>query len=378
KEQSVTYIYTKNPVKAKDLTVNYQDAEGNKIADSQTVSGNIGDSYDVSGEEYRLEIAGYTFKEVKGEVTGILTDKEQSVTYVYTKNPVKAKDLTVNYQDAEGNKIADSQTVSGNIGDSYDVSGEKYKLEIAGYTFKEVKGEVTGILTDKEQSVTYVYTKDPVKAKDLTVNYQDTEGNKIADSQIVSGNIGDSYDVSGEEYKLEIAGYTFKEVKGEVTGILTDKEQSVTYVYTKNPVKAKDLTVNYQDVEGNKVADSQIVSGNIGDSYDVSGEEYKLEIAGYTFKEVKGEVTGGLTDKEQTVTYIYISETTKVKNKETSYSTEEKNEDLVQGSGNKYNSRKATLLPKTGEKQTFYLSLSGILLFFSGLIVMYWRFKIKE
>ncbi|HBI2220182.1 TPA: MucBP domain-containing protein [Listeria monocytogenes] len=378
KEQTVTYIYTKNPVKAKDLTVNYQDAEGNKIADSQTVSGNIGDSYDVSGEEYRLEIAGYTFKEVKGEVTGILTDKEQSVTYVYTKNPVKAKDLTVNYQDAEGNKIADSQTVSGNIGDSYDVSGEKYKLEIAGYTFKEVKGEVTGILTDKEQSVTYVYTKDPVKAKDLTVNYQDTEGNKIADSQIVSGNIGDSYDVSGEEYKLEIAGYTFKEVKGEVTGILTDKEQSVTYVYTKNPVKAKDLTVNYQDVEGNKVADSQIVSGNIGDSYDVSGEEYKLEIAGYTFKEVKGEVTGGLTDKEQTVTYIYISETTKVKNKETSYSTEEKNEDLVQGSGNKYNSRKATLLPKTGEKQTFYLSLSGILLFFSGLIVMYWRFKIKE
>ncbi|HBK0530576.1 TPA: MucBP domain-containing protein, partial [Listeria monocytogenes] len=221
--------------------------------------------------KYKLEIAGYTFKEVKGEVTGILTDKEQSVTYVYTKDPVKAKDLTVNYQDTEGNKIADSQIVSGNIGDSYDVSGEEYKLEIAGYTFKEVKGEVTGILTDKEQSVTYVYTKNPVKAKDLTVNYQDVEGNKVADSQIVSGNIGDSYDVSGEEYRLEIAGYTFKEVKGEVTGILTDKEQSVTYVYTKNPVKAKDLTVNYQDAEGNKVADSQTVSGNIGDSYDVSG-----------------------------------------------------------------------------------------------------------
>lgn len=151
-----------------------------------------------------------------------------------------------------------------------------------------------------------------------------------------------------------------------------------TYVWQPVRYKAKDLTVNYQDAEGNKIADSQIVSGNIGDSYDVSKEEYKLEIAGYTFKEVKGEVTGGLTDKEQTVTYIYISETTKVKNKETSYSTEEKNEDQVQGSGNKYNSRKATLLPKTGEKQTFYLSLRGILLFFSGLIVMYWRFKIKE
>ncbi|HBJ9019848.1 TPA: MucBP domain-containing protein [Listeria monocytogenes] len=225
---------------------------------------------------------------------------------------------------------------------------------------------------------TYVWQPVRYKAKDLTVNYQNAEGNKIADSQIVSGNIGDSYDVSKEEYKLEIAGYTFKEVKGEVTGILTDKEQNVTYVYTKNPVKAKDLTVNYQDAEGNKIADSQIVSGNIGDSYDVSKEEYKLEIAGYIFQEVKGEVTGGLTDKEQTVTYIYISETTKVKNKETSYSTEEKNEDQVQGSGNKYNSRKATLLPKTAEKQTFYLSLRGILLFFSGLIVMYWRFKIKE
>ncbi|EKM3237859.1 MucBP domain-containing protein, partial [Listeria monocytogenes] len=265
-----TYVWQPVRYKAKDLAVNYQDAEGNKIADSQIVSGNIGDTYDVSGEEYKLKIAGYTFQEVKGEVTGILTDKEQSVTYIYTKNPVKAKDLTVNYQDVEGNKVADSQIVSGNIGDSYDVSGEEYKLEITGYTFKGVKGEVTGALTDKEQTVTYIYTKNPVKAKDLTVNYQDAEGNKIADSQIVSGNIGDSYDVSGEEYKLEIAGYTFKEVKGEVAGILTDKEQSVTYVYTKNLVKAKDLTVNYQDAEGNKIADSQTVSGNIGDSYDVS------------------------------------------------------------------------------------------------------------
>ena len=225
---------------------------------------------------------------------------------------------------------------------------------------------------------TYVWQPVRYQAKDLAVNYQDLEGNKIADSQTVSGNIGDNYDVSGEEYRLEIAGYTFQEVKGEVIGALTDKEQIVTYIYTKNPVKAKDLTVNYQDAEGNKIADSQTVSGNIGDNYDVSGEEYRIDITGYAFQKVKGEVTGALTDKEQIVTYIYISEATKVKNKETGYSTEEKNENQVQGSDNKYKTIKATLLPKTGEKQTFYLSLRGILLFFSGLIVLYRRCKIKE
>ena len=164
--------------------------------------------------------------------------------------------------------------------------------------------------------------------------------------------------------------HTFKEVKGELKGTLTDKTQTVTYVYTKDPVKAEELTVGYQDTEGNSIADSKTISGNIGDSYDVSGEEYKLEIAGYAFKEVKGELKGTLTDKAQTVTYVYI--------KDTGHSTGEKNQIQNQRSGNKNESRKDILLPKAGEEQTNYLSLMGILVLLSSLVIMYRRNKVKK
>ena len=232
------------------------------------------------------------------------------------------------------------------------------------WTSEEFRMNYNGII----DADTYVWQPVRYEAEKLTVDYQDTEGNSIADSQIITGNIGDSYDVSGEEYKLEIAGYTFKEVKGELKGILTDKAQTVTYVYTKDPVKAEKLTVDYQDTEGNSIADSQIITRNIGDSYDVSGEEYKLEIAGYTFKEVKGELKGTLTDEAQTVTYVYT--------KNTGHSNGERNQ--IQKSGNKDESRKAILLPKAGEEQTFYLSLMGIIVLLSSFVIMYRRTKIKN
>ncbi|MFZ2821581.1 MAG: MucBP domain-containing protein [Lactococcus raffinolactis] len=223
-----------------------------------------------------------------------------SITFGYV-----ASDLTVKYQDISGNKIADFKTVSGNVGDAYDVSTDTYKQNINGYTFKEVQGQSTGTLSDQGQTVTYVYTKNPVEAKPLTVRYHDTASEKIADSKNISGNIGDIYDVSTDEHKLDIDGHTFKEVQGQTIGILTDKEQVVTYVYTKNPIKSKVLTVKYQDTADNEIATAKTISGNVGDAYDVSTDAYKQVINGYTFKEVKGETIGKLSDKEQTVTYVY-------------------------------------------------------------------------
>lgn len=113
----------------------------------------------MSTDEHKLDIDGHTFKEVQGQTIGILTDKEQVVTYVYTKNPIKSKVLTVKYQDTADNEIATAKTISGNVGDAYDVSTDAYKQVINGYTFKEVKGETIGKLSDKEQTVTYVYGK---------------------------------------------------------------------------------------------------------------------------------------------------------------------------------------------------------------------------
>ena len=264
-----------------------------------------------------------------------------SITFGYV-----ASDLTVKYQDISGNKIADFKTVSGNVGDAYDVSTDTYKQNINGYTFKEVQGQTTGTLSDQGQTVTYVYTKNPVEAKPLTVRYHDTASEKIADSKIISGNIGDIYDVSTDEHKLDIDGHTFKEVQGQTIGILTDKEQVVTYVYTKNPIKSKVLTVKYQDTADNEIATAKTISGNVGDAYDVSTDAYKQVINGYTFKEVKGETIGKLSDKEQTVTYVY-------------------------GKTSEEQAKEA--LPNTGDSNNIPVMLVGISLFLLSLKA--WLFK---
>lgn len=264
-----------------------------------------------------------------------------SITFGYV-----ASDLTVKYQDISGNKIADFKTVSGNVGDAYDVSTDTYKQNINGYTFKEVQGQTTGTLSDQGQTVTYVYTKNPVEAKPLTVRYHDTASEKIADSKNISGNIGDIYDVSTDEHKLDIDGHTFKEVQGQTIGILTDKEQVVTYVYTKNPIKSKVLTVKYQDTADNEIATAKTISGNVGDAYDVSTDAYKQVINGYTFKEVKGETIGKLSDKEQTVTYVY-------------------------GKTSEEQAKEA--LPNTGDSNNIPVMLVGISLFLLSLKA--WLFK---
>lgn len=264
-----------------------------------------------------------------------------SITFGYV-----ASDLTVKYQDISGNKIADFKTVSGNVGYAYDVSTDTYKQNINGYTFKEVQGQTTGTLSDQGQTVTYVYTKNPVEAKPLTVRYHDTASEKIADSKNISGNIGDIYDVSTDEHKLDIDGHTFKEVQGQTIGILTDKEQVVTYVYTKNPIKSKVLTVKYQDTADNEIATAKTISGNVGDAYDVSTDAYKQVINGYTFKEVKGETIGKLSDKEQTVTYVY-------------------------GKTSEEQAKEA--LPNTGDSNNIPVMLVGISLFLLSLKA--WLFK---
>ena len=206
-------------------------------------------------------------------------DGTQPGTYVWQKVKIKAKDLTIYYQDTEGNEVIAPKTVAGNVGDKF----EEAPVSIEGYTFKEVKDNVLteGTLSEEEQSITFIYTKNPVKAKDLTVYYQDTEGNEISVPKTVTGNVGHKF----KEAPGSIEGYTFKEVKDNVLteGTLSEEEQSITFIYTKNPVKAKDLTVYYQDTEGNEISVPKTVTGNVGHKF----KEAPGSIEGYTFKEVK-------------------------------------------------------------------------------------------
>ena len=311
--QTVTYIYTKNPVPAADVTIEYLDLEDNEIHASQTISGNVGDSYDASTDQYKLSIDGYTLdkSQLPENSKGTFSEKAQTVTYIYTKNPIPAADVTVEYADTEGNEIHASQTISGNVGDSYDASTEKYQLTIEDYTLDESRlpENSKGMFSETAQTITYIYTKNPVPAADVTVEYVDTEGNEIHASQTISGNLGDTYDASTEKYQLTIEGYTLdqSQLPENLKGVFSESAQTVTYIYTKKPVPAADVTIEYVDLEGNEIHASQTISGNVGDSYDASTDQYKLSIDGYTLDEsqLPENSKGVFGETAQTVTYIY-------------------------------------------------------------------------
>ena len=134
------------------------DTEGNEIHSSQTISGNVGDSFDASTDQYKLSIDGYTLDEsqLPENRKGVFSETAQTVTYVYTKNPIPAADVTIEYVDLEGNEIHASQTISGNVGDSYDASTEKFQLTIEGYTLdqSQLPENSKGTFSEKAQTVT--------------------------------------------------------------------------------------------------------------------------------------------------------------------------------------------------------------------------------
>ena len=104
---------------------------------------------------------------------------------------------------------------------------------IPGYTAsKPASDPVDGLTQDSKDNVqTIVYAKTPVAGGNVTAKYVDENGNPIADDVIASGNVGDPYSTT----QKDVPGYTFKEVQGNPTGSFTDQDQTVTYVYTKNP-----------------------------------------------------------------------------------------------------------------------------------------------
>ncbi|MFD2391061.1 MucBP domain-containing protein [Enterococcus gallinarum] len=387
--QTVTYVYTQNPVPAVDITIKYMDNDGKEIHESQAISGNIGEKYDASTATYQLMIDGYTLNQsqLPKNMTGTFSDKAQTVTYVYTQNPVPAADVTIKYVDSEGKEIHDSQTLSGKIGEKYDASTPDYRLPIDGYTLDttQLPDNMTGVFSDTAQTVTYIYTKDPIRAAEVTVEYVDNEGKEIHESQTLKGNIGDKYDVNMPDYQLAIDGYALdtNQLPDNMTGTFSDTAQTVTYIYTKDPIRAADITVEYVDNEGNQIHEPQTLIGNIGEKYDVSTADYQLPIDGYTLdiNQLPDNMTGTFNDTAQTVTYVYtknilqiIDSSTQAKsNTKTENNNIKTNLKVTTARTAKTTSTAQRTLPQTNEKSNGYLFLGLGLTSFVGWVL--WRRK---
>lgn len=188
------------------------------------------------------EISGYTYLRIEEQLKPEIKVKNSNLKIGESWSP---KDNFISAIDENGLNISEFDPNRIAIKGHVDTS----RAGIYKVIYKIGGKEMTSTITVEENN----------KAKDLSIFYQDINGNDIHKPKIISGNIGDEF----TETPIVIGGYTFKEVKHNSTtkGLLTDKEQSIIFIYTKNLMYSKktNLKVNSTEVLGfpNKHNDSK-------------------------------------------------------------------------------------------------------------------------
>lgn len=276
------------------------------------------------------------------------TSIEAKNSTLYVGDSWNSKDNFLSATDKEGKAVAFKEiTTSGSVDTT------KAGLYDITYTNDGVSKTITVTVIALNNSV--------------TIHYQDEKGNEISPDKILNGKIGDSY--TSEEIKIE--GYTVKAVHGDTSGKFTDKAQTVTYIYTKNPVKGAKVIVHYQDEKGTELASDKILNGTVGDSY--TSEQLKIE--GYTFKEVQGDTTGKFTDRNQIVTYVYIKDSDEAAVNPDPKPTPHPNPNTDTSTSTSETNSGKEKLPQTGESQNSSFVIFGGLMLLCGFILGRKKFK---
>ncbi|EAF9819385.1 class 1 internalin InlJ [Listeria monocytogenes] len=230
----------------------------------------------------------YTFTSENGAIVGTVT------TPFEAPQPIKGEDVTVHYLDDKGEKLAADEVLSGNLDNPYTSSAK----DIPDYTLTTTPDNATGTFTTTSQSVTYVYTKNIVAAEPVTVNYVDDTGKTLSPSEILNGNVGDTYNATAKQ----IDGYTLSAEPTNATGQFTSSAQTVNYIYTKNPAPEKGVVeIHYVDEDNKQLSSATEISGTVGNNYTTEPKT----IDGYTLTTTPDNATGTFNTSSQTVTYVY-------------------------------------------------------------------------
>lgn len=319
------------------VIIRYVNFDDGKEIERKVLTGEVGKPYFSEQKSYR----NLYFKDVTGNVNGNYTKDDIEVIYSYTANPKLAADnkdkdkddddqstatkgqVKVRFVDQDGEEIKTSVTLTGKIGDIYGIDPNDYPIEDCEYV--GVDGNLFGNYEESPQTVTLKYKRKDSVGK-LTIRYIDKDSqNSIAADKILTGKIGESFTIE----KINIPGYIYDHVEGQVNGTYDKQPQTITFMYKKDQqVTGKDVVVHYLDVKTHEViANSIVLRGNIGDQYNAE----RLKISGYTFDHSEGNENGVFSNSKQNVTLYYAPADSKAVNKD----SQNKNNDANDDSNNK-------------------------------------------
>lgn len=219
------------------VVIDYYDNKTEKLIKSQTLTGELGTSYDVTNLASTLN---YDVKKTDGEIKGVFTDQVGYAKVYVEEYDGEMSTVTVKFVDETNNtEIEDSFLVKNRKGEQYYTpdlpSIKNYKLVL-----DDLPTNGAGKLDSASKTVTYKYTRvtDDEDKTVCRVNaiYMDDSG-KILDTKTITGVEGQAYSLSQNTYEEK----DLVSVPEKANGTFKSGEINVVFSYSSNPDPLKQM-----------------------------------------------------------------------------------------------------------------------------------------
>lgn len=219
------------------VVIDYYDNKTEKLIKSQTLTGELGTSYDVTNLASTLN---YDVKKTDGEIKGVFTDQVGHAKVYVEEYDGEMSTVTVKFVDETNNtEIEDSFLVKNRKGEQYYTpdlpSIRNYKLVL-----DDLPTNGAGKLDSASKTVTYKYTRvtDDEDKTVCRVNaiYMDDSG-KILDTKTITGVEGQAYSLSQNTYEEK----DLVSVPEKANGTFKSGEINVVFSYSSNPDPLKQM-----------------------------------------------------------------------------------------------------------------------------------------
>ena len=219
------------------VVIDYYDNKTEKLIKSQTLTGELGTSSDVTNLASTLN---YDVKKTDGEIKGVFTDQVGHAKVYVEEYDGEISTVTVKFVDETNNtEIEDSFLVKNRKGEQYYTpdlpSIKNYKLVL-----DDLPTNGAGKLDSASKTVTYKYTRvtDDEDKTVCRVNaiYMDDSG-KILDTKTITGVEGQAYSLSQNTYEEK----DLVSVPEKANGTFKSGEINVVFSYSSNPDPLKQM-----------------------------------------------------------------------------------------------------------------------------------------
>ena len=219
------------------VVIDYYDNKTEKLIKSQTLTGELGTSYDVTNLASTLN---YDVKKTDGEIKCVFTDQVGHAKVYVEEYDGEISTVTVKFVDETNNtEIEDSFLVKNRKGEQYYTpdlpSIKNYKLVL-----DDLPTNGAGKLDSASKTVTYKYTRvtDDEDKTVCRVNaiYMDDSG-KILDTKTITGVEGQAYSLSQNTYEEK----DLVSVPEKANGTFKSGEINVVFSYSSNPDPLKQM-----------------------------------------------------------------------------------------------------------------------------------------